>query len=141
MLRLLTDLAGITKKLLINGLKSQKKRVDIVVLDFPLLDTRKTEENGDMRNFISDLVVQILAYMAEMERKKNRESQRMGIEAMKERGEWERYGRPQAMDILEFKKAYEMVENGTYQNKELMALLGMKRSTYYSYCKKLLKRD
>ena len=117
-------------------MKSQKKSVDIV-LDFPLLDTRKTEENGDMRNFISDLVVQILAYMAEMERKKNRESQRMGIEAMKERGEWERYGRPQAMDMLEFKKAYEMVENGTYQNKELMALLGMKRSTYYSYRRKI----
>lgn len=110
-----------------------------MVLDFPLLDTRKTEENADMRKFISDIVVQILAYMAEAERKKNRESQRMGIVAMKERGEWERYGRPQVMEISEFKKAYEQVENGIYKNKELMILLGMKRSTYYHYRKQILQ--
>ena len=43
------------------------KDVDIIVLDFPLLDTRN-QVNGVTGKFIADLVLQILSYVAQIER-------------------------------------------------------------------------
>lgn len=64
---------------------TKKKHIDIVVLDMPLLDTRrKTDSLTGM--FIADLVLQILSYVAETERAHIRERQREGIEAAKARG-------------------------------------------------------
>lgn len=58
---------------------------DIVVLDMPLLDTRRRGQ--DLTGaFISDMVLQILSYVAETERKNIRERQREGIAAAKARG-------------------------------------------------------
>lgn len=55
--------------------------VDIVVLDMPLLDTRQRRDL--LGSFISDLVLQVLSYVAEDERLRIRERQREGIEAAK----------------------------------------------------------
>ncbi len=47
----------------------KQKQVDIVVLDFPLLDTRERMEGQDLtRRFVAGLVLQILAYVAQKER-------------------------------------------------------------------------
>ena len=70
---------------------TKKKRVDIVVLDMPLLDTR-TKSDSLTGTFIADLVLQILSYVAETERAHIRERQREGIAAAKARGV--RFGRP-----------------------------------------------
>ena len=70
---------------------TKKKRVDIVVLDMPLLDTR-TKADSLTGTFIADLVLQILSYVAETEREHIRERQREGIAAAKARGV--RFGRP-----------------------------------------------
>ncbi|MCI9552427.1 MAG: recombinase family protein [Acutalibacter sp.] len=64
--------------------------VDIVVLDMPLLDTRR--EKNLMGSFISDLVLQVLSFVAENERENIRTRQAEGIAAAKERGV--RFGRP-----------------------------------------------
>lgn len=63
---------------------TKKMQVDVVVLDMPLLDTR-TEKNL-LGTFISDLVLQILSFVAENERAYILERQREGIEAAKRRG-------------------------------------------------------
>ena len=63
---------------------TKEKKVDVVVLDMPLLDTR-TEKNL-LGAFISDLVLQILAFVAENERSYILERQREGIEAARRRG-------------------------------------------------------
>ena len=69
---------------------TKEKRVDIVVLDMPLLDTRRGRDL--MGTFLSDIVLQVLSFVAENERKNIRERQREGIEAAKMRGV--QFGRP-----------------------------------------------
>ncbi|MBR4752924.1 MAG: recombinase family protein [Thermoguttaceae bacterium] len=64
--------------------------VDVVVLDMPLLDTRRGKDL--LGTFISDVVLQILSFVAENERANIRQRQREGIEAAKKRGA--RFGRP-----------------------------------------------
>ena len=68
------------------------KGIDIVVLDMPLLDTRRGKDL--MGTFLSDIVLQVLSFVAENERKNIKQRQAEGIEAAKERGV--RFGRPEA---------------------------------------------
>ena len=69
---------------------TREKKVDIVVLDMPLLDTRRGKDL--MGTFLSDIVLQVLSFVAENERKNIRERQREGIDAARQRGV--RFGRP-----------------------------------------------
>lgn len=69
---------------------TKEKGVDIVVLDMPLLDTRRGKDL--MRTFIADLVLQILSFVAQNERENIRKRQAEGIAAAKARGV--RFGRP-----------------------------------------------
>ena len=63
---------------------TKKKSADIVVLDFPLLDTRARLEGQDLTGrFVADLVLQILAYVAQKERENIRQRQAEGIAAAK----------------------------------------------------------
>ena len=64
--------------------------IDIVVLDMPLLDTRRGKDL--MGTFLSDIVLQILSFVAENERENIRQRQAEGIAAAKARGV--RFGRP-----------------------------------------------
>jgi DNA invertase Pin-like site-specific DNA recombinase len=64
--------------------------IDICVLDMPLLDTRRDKDLTGI--FISDIVLQILSYVAETERNMIRQRQAEGISAAKSRGKT--WGRP-----------------------------------------------
>ena len=64
---------------------TKEKKADIVVLDMPLLDTRKKERDLT-GTFIADLVLQILCYVAQVERENIRQRQAEGIAAAKARG-------------------------------------------------------
>lgn len=66
------------------------KRADIVVMDMPLLDTRKGKDL--MGTFLSDIVLQVLSFVAENERGNIRQRQAEGIAAAKARGV--KFGRP-----------------------------------------------
>lgn len=59
------------------------KQVDIVVLDMPLLDTRKKGDQDLTGTFIADMVLQILAYVAQIERENIKQRQKEGIYAAK----------------------------------------------------------
>lgn len=69
---------------------TKRRGVDVVVLDMPLLDTRRDKDL--LGTFISDVVLQILSFVAENERANIRQRQREGIDAAKLRGV--RFGRP-----------------------------------------------
>ena len=69
---------------------TKEKKIDIVVLDMPLLDTRRGKDL--MGTFLSDIVLQVLSFVAENERTNIRQRQREGIAAAKARGV--RFGRP-----------------------------------------------
>lgn len=70
---------------------TKEKQADIVVLDMPLLDTRQTGRDL-MGTFVADLVLQILSYVAQTERKNIRQRQKEGIAAARLRGV--KFGRP-----------------------------------------------
>lgn len=69
---------------------TQTKGIDIVVLDMPLLDTRRGKDL--MGTFLSDIVLQVLSFVAENERTNIRQRQAEGIAAAKARGV--KFGRP-----------------------------------------------
>ena len=69
---------------------TKEKAVDIVVLDMPLLDTRIGKDL--MGTFLSDIVLQVLSFVAENERTNIRQRQAEGIAAAKARGV--KFGRP-----------------------------------------------
>lgn len=69
---------------------TKEKRIDICVLDMPLLDTRQGKDL--MGTFIADLVLQILSFVAQNERENIRKRQAEGIAAAKQKGV--KFGRP-----------------------------------------------
>ena len=69
---------------------TKEKKIDIVVLDMPLLDTRRGKDL--VGTFLSDVVLQVLSFVAENERSNIRQRQAEGIAAAKARGV--RFGRP-----------------------------------------------
>lgn len=66
-------------------------KADIVVLDFPLLDTRN-KINGVTGKFIADITLQILSYVAQIERDNIKQRQKEGIKAARKKGT--KFGRP-----------------------------------------------
>ncbi|MCD8363305.1 MAG: recombinase family protein [Lachnospiraceae bacterium] len=87
---------------------TKEKRVDIVVLDMPLLDTRRGKDL--MGTFLSDIVLQVLSFVAENERTNIRQRQAEGIAAAKARGV--RFGRPPAPLPANFHSVYQRWKAG-----------------------------
>lgn len=67
------------------------KKCDVIVLDFPLLDTRERTDNLTGK-FLSDIVLQILSYVAQIERENTHQRQMEGIKEAKKKGI--KFGRP-----------------------------------------------
>lgn len=64
----------------------QDKKVDISVLDFPLLNTKNTSDTITGK-LISDLVLQVLSYVSQMEREQIKQRQLEGIIEAKKKGQ------------------------------------------------------
>ena len=138
-LPVLTGWEGIMMRRLRGGPISLKKQTDIVILDLPILDTR-SKACGVLGRFITDLIVQIMAYLADAERKKNKEAKRAGIEAKKARGEWGEYGRPRSVTEEKFKIYYRKVKKGEMTVEEVVEELQISVTTYNRYVKKIEER-
>lgn len=95
---------------------TKEKKIDIVVIDMPLLDTRRGKDL--MGTFIADLVLQILSFVAQSERERIRERQAQGIAAAKARGV--RFGRPEKVLPDDFPKMVEDWEKNTLLLSELV---------------------
>lgn len=87
---------------------TKEKRVDIVVLDMPLLDTRQGKDL--MGTFLSDIVLQVLSFVAENERTNIRQRQAEGIAAAKAKGV--RFGRPPRTLPENFHRVYQQWKSG-----------------------------
>ena len=107
-------------------------QAEIYVLDFPLLDTRK-KDNDLTGTFIADLVLQILSYVAQTERDFIHQRQAEGIAAAQERGV--KFGRKK-LDLPDsFDMAKEKYEAGLILYRQTAELCGMSASSFYRYCK------
>jgi len=115
----------------------QDKGIRLMVLELPttLMDLSKMDNKlaTMMLETINNLMLELYASMAQAEIEKKEKRQREGIEQMKARGEWSRYGRPAAMSFDVFKTRYEDVEKGNIKPFELMRELGLTKSTFYRY--------
>lgn len=107
--------------------------IDICVIDMPLLDTR---QNKDLiGTFISDIVLQLLSFVAENERENIRSRQRQGIIAAKTRGV--KFGRPIKKLPNDFERSVIKWSNGEIQLTEILTLYGISKSTFYRRIKEL----
>lgn len=124
-------------------------KADIKVLDMPLLDTRagKNESNID-KKFISDLVLQILSYVAEKERLNNRNRQEQGIAVMPEKtdinGIKKKYsvktgkttGRPPIDFPDNWESVYKAWKDGKVTAVVAMEKLNLKKNSFYNLVKR-----
>ena len=106
---------------------TKEKRVDVVILDMPLLDTRV--HKNLMGTFIADVVLQLLSFVAQNERENIRKRQAEGIKAAKLRGV--RFGRPVKKPPKNFVEIVKMWEHGKLMTKEVLKLLNLTESTFY----------
>lgn len=112
---------------------TKEKRADIVVLDMPLLDTRQSGKNL-MGIFISDLVLQILSYVAQTEREKIRQRQKEGIAAARLRGV--KFGRPRKEIPEEFYLLKAQWENKKISSREAACKLKISQDTFLRWVRR-----
>ena len=106
--------------------------VDIKVLDMPLLDTR-TEGKNLVGKFISDIVLQILSFVAENERENIKKRQAEGIRIAKEKGK--HLGRPKLKLPKNFLKVANQYKKKEISLDEALSYLKMNRSSFYKNLK------
>lgn len=122
----------------LNYYKSKNIRVMILELPTTLIDYSKLENTmaSMLMETINNMLIEMYATFAHAEMLKRELRQKQGIQAMRDRKEWNKYGRPAAMDYKKFKQEYAKVVDGQIKPFELMKQLGMKKSTYYKYAKR-----
>ena len=113
---------------------TKEKQADIVVMDMPLLDTRIGKDL--IGTFLSDIVLQLLSFVAENERNNIRTRQAEGIRAAKQRGV--RFGRPEITLPDNFEEVYLMYSRKEISLRKAAAAAQMPPSTFR---KKALQRD
>ncbi len=111
---------------------TKDKGVDIVVLDMPLLDTRRGKDL--MGTFMSDIVLQVLSFVSENERTNIRQRQAEGIAAAKAKGV--KFGRPPLPLPDNFYEIHRDWRTKKISLSEAAKACGMPAGTFYSKAKK-----
>ena len=112
---------------------TKEKEADIVVLDMPLLDTRKGKDL--MGTFLSDIVLALLSYVAENERASIRQRQAEGIAAAKARGV--RFGVPPRENPEYFQAVVDQWKQKELTVAQAAARCNMPKSTFFDHAKRL----
>jgi DNA invertase Pin-like site-specific DNA recombinase len=106
---------------------TKEKGVDIVVLDMPLLDTRRGKDL--LGTFIADTVLAILSFVAQQERDFIKQRQAEGIAAAKANGI--PFGRPSVSMPENFSQIVKQWEKKQISFEEVLDLYSMSKSTFY----------
>lgn len=106
---------------------TKERRVAAVVLDMPLLDTRQ-ETQGITGTLIADIVLELLSYVAHVERENIRQRQAEGIAAAHRRGV--RFGRPRKERPGAYREIVNLYGAGQLSRKEAACLLDVSVSTF-----------
>ena len=113
---------------------TKEKEADIMVIDMPLLDTR-IEGKNLVGKFISDIVLQVLSFVAQNERETMRMRQAEGIKTAKARGV--KFGRPRITIPSNYETVAKQYINKEITNKKACEILGMTRGSFFRYMKEL----
>jgi len=111
-------------------------KADIKVLDMPLLDT--TQHKDLLGTFISDLVLQVLSFVAHRERDSIKQRQSEGITAAKANGV--KFGRARIAITDNFIEAFNLWKSGEITAVRAMELSGMSKATFYRKVKEFKNR-
>lgn len=109
------------------------KCADIIVLDMPILDT--TQNKDLLGTLISDLVLQLLSYVAENERINIKQRQAEGIAAAKAKGI--KFGRPKKFFTDDFVEIYEKRKNNEVTKWQAIEIMNVSEKTYYRIMKEI----
>ncbi|MBQ7761099.1 MAG: recombinase family protein [Clostridia bacterium] len=115
---------------------TREKKIDIAVIDMPLLDTRNGKDL--MGTFIADVVLQILSFVAQTERENIRTRQSQGIEAAKLKGVV--FGRPKIKCPENFDEIICTWKSGDITTEIAAKRCGMSIRTFYRKIKNAKKR-
>lgn len=122
---------------------TKELKADIKVLDMPLLDTRSTDGKDLDKTFIADLVLQILSYVSEKERRNIKTRQRQGIDVMPvvdgkkvSAKTGKATGRPSIDFPSNWERYYTEWKSGNITATSAMEELGLKRNSFYNLVKR-----
>ena len=115
---------------------TKEKKANIVVLDMPLLDTRQKGRDST-GTFIADLVLQILSYVAQVERENIKQRQAEGIAAAKAKGV--RFGREKMPIPEEFYALRTRYREGSITARAAARELGVAHSTFLKWNQSIMK--
>lgn len=125
------DRLGRNKQMILDewNLLVKIKKIDIVILDMPLLDTTKYKNMNGLEHLISDIILQLLSYMAEDERTRIKERQKEGIKAAKDKGV--KFGRRKIEVSDNFEEIYTLWKKKEITAVKAMDILQIKSNTFY----------
>jgi len=132
------DRLGRNKKAILEELRYYKEHdIRVMILEIPTTLQDLSKLNNAMATMImetiNNMLIELYATMAQTELEKKEKRQREGIQAKKDRGEWEDYGRPRVMSLEVFSVHYETVILGKKKPFELMRELNISKPTFYRY--------
>ena len=136
------DRLGRNKKDTLEELRLLSNRsIRVMILEIPTTLQDLSRMDNAMAKMILETVnhmlIELYAAMAQAEIEKKEKRQREGIEQMKQRGEWDKYGRPHIQKPQNWDEVIEKWKSGELSAVEAMRLTGIKKSSFY----KLVKMD
>lgn len=121
----------------------QQNNIRVMILELPTTLQDFSKINNSMAKMlmetVNNMLIELYSAMAQAELEKKEKRQAEGIQAMKDRGEWDNYGRPRALDLVKFRDEYKKVADKLIRPVDLMRQLNLTRSTYYRYKKEIGK--
>ena len=119
--------------------------VFVIILEIPTTQQDYSHLESSMAKMmmetINNMLIEMYAIFAQLEIEKKEKRQREGIASKKDRGEWDDYGRPAAIDYKQFAAAYARVNRGEIGPTDLRRELGLSHSTFYRYRAQYLKNN
>lgn len=136
------DRLGRNKKDTVEELRMLANRgIRVMILEIPTTLQDLSKMDNAMAKMILETVnhmlIELYAAMAQAEVEKKEKRQREGIEQMKARGEWDKYGRPRIKQPDNWKEVIQSWTAGEITAVEAMRLTGMKKSSFYKLVKSL----
>ena len=136
------DRLGRNKREIIKELQYYKEHsIRVMFIDIPTttVDYSNMPESTSqlLMETINNILIELFSTAAETELERNRKRSDEGREAMKKRGEWDKYGRPRKMGKDDFAEQYARVTKGEIRTVDLMRELDLNHNTYYRYIREL----
>ena len=118
------------------SLLTRRKNIDIVVIDCPILDTR-VKVNGLTAKVITDIFLQLMSYVAQIERDNTRQRQREGIRIAKKKGV--QFGRPPKKRPENYEAVYQQWRRNVISAREAAKCLNITHQTFGKWAKQHAK--